>query len=366
MGLVNGPEWRQTRLCIAEAFAQRSIAGAIGRVTEITREYMAELEANGRLAQQMLNPGRDLRLLPFWIMADYLYGRLSPEQHSQLEALVPLRDSLFQRVIQGGATRFSWSQYLPSTANRDLNDFKARWKQFNDVAYTACKEQGHAPPIVRMLEAYRDGSITMDNMLQTMDEMLFGNLDVTAGGLTWNPLFMAAYPGVQAQLRQELRRELGDGRKAWEAYLLRSDTLLAASILEAARLKPIAAFSIPQAAPSDRVVGGYLVPGRTNYVIDTYALNVRNPYWGKDSAEYRPSRFLERKAADTRYHYWRFGFGPRQCLGKYLADIMIRVIVARLVGGYQLNLTPTSSWDKNPSVWIAHPDTEILCEKIME
>ncbi|CAI6331125.1 unnamed protein product [Periconia digitata] len=49
-------------------------------------------------------------------------------------------------------------------------------------------------------------------------------------------------------------------------------------MLESARLKPIAPFSIPQAAPNDRVVDNFNILARTNYIVNTYALNVLNPY----------------------------------------------------------------------------------------
>ncbi|KAL1846606.1 hypothetical protein Daus18300_014197 [Diaporthe australafricana] len=111
-----------------------------------------------------------------------------------------------------------------------------------------------------MYKSFLAGSITLDNFLHTMDEMLFGNLDVTIGALTWNPLFLATTPQVQNQLWQEIR----GGGETWKKYLVSSDTLLAASILESARLKPIAAFAIPQAAPTDRKVGVYVVPAGTN------------------------------------------------------------------------------------------------------
>lgn len=360
LGLVNGHEWRQIRDCMGDTFTRRSAASHISRITEITQEYFSDLHRYGVLDRHTMNPSRDLRLLTFWIVADYLYGTLSPSLRSEFKALIPLRESLFNRVIQGGITRFSWSRHLSSTTNRNLNMFKTRWELLNDAAYRECKDGRRSPPMVIMYESFMAGSITQDNFLQTMDEMLFGNLEVTIGALAWNPLFLAANPDVQSKLRHEVR----GGKEAWEKYVVGADTLLAASILESARLKPIAAFAIPQAAPTDRTVGGYMVPAGTNFVVSTSALNIEDPYWGPDGGEYRPARFLGRKLSEMRYRYWRFGFGPRQCLGKYLADLIIRIVVAHMVENYQLGLVPSSTWDKNGSIWIAQPDCDIRCERI--
>jgi cytochrome P450 len=121
---------------------------------------------------------------------------------------------------------------------------------------------------------------------------------------------------------------------------------------------------VPQAALTAHNINGFHIPPRTNYMIDTYAINQRNKFWGDNAAVYRPQRFLEHQGREIRYHYWRFGFGPRQCLGKYLAEMMMRVLLVHLVENYRLSLRHDSSWDKNPDTWIMHPATELGCERL--
>jgi cytochrome P450 len=65
-----------------------------------------------------------------------------------------------------------------------------------------------------------------------------------------------------------------------------------------------------------------------------------------------------------RYRYWPFEFGPRQCLEKRLAEMMLRVLLVHLVANYRLGLRDDSSWEKNPETWITHPATELRCERI--
>ncbi|KAA8646327.1 uncharacterized protein ATNIH1004_007754 [Aspergillus tanneri] len=118
----------------------------------------------------------------------------------------------------------------------------------------------------------------------------------------------------QTRLREDIRdAQREDGM---HAYLLSSTTFLLGCISESSRLKPLAAFSVPQSGPINRVLEGYPVPAGTNYVVDTYAFNIRNEFWGPYAKEYRPSRFLEVNGTKVRYNFWRFGFRPRQCMGK--------------------------------------------------
>lgn len=131
-----------------------------------------------------------------------------------------------------------------------------------------------------LYQAVESGTMDIEQLLQTLDEMLFANLYVTMGGLSRNLLL---HP------------------RCWQ---LRS--------LESARLKPSAAFSVPQSVPTARRVGEFLVPPRTNFIVDTRAVNIHNLFWGDDGETYRPATFLGQKASEMWYQYWRFGFGPRR------------------------------------------------------
>jgi gliotoxin/aspirochlorine/mycotoxins biosynthesis cytochrome P450 monooxygenase len=369
VGLVTGAEWQRVRASTGDSFSHKSVSTNIKTIMDLTDAHFKTLHASGKPSKGVLNPAKDLRLLPFRIMANYLYGPITPKLLNQIEALIPLRESLFNQVIKGGISRFSWSQYLPSKINRNLIKFKSKWGEFNDVVYESYQLSKKPTSFQQMYESMKTGSTNRVHLLHTLDEMLFGNLDVTIGGISWNPLFLAANQDLQDQLREEIQHTSWSSRQqcelvAREKYIQKSDTLLAAAILESARLKPLAAFSIPQATPTERVVAGFRVPAGINFIIDTSMLNIHNPFWGDDSKEYRPSRFMGQDQSKLRYQYWRFGFGPRQCLEKYVADIMLRVLVVHLVENYQLSLASTSTWDKNPNVWITHPDTVIKYVKL--
>jgi gliotoxin/aspirochlorine/mycotoxins biosynthesis cytochrome P450 monooxygenase len=158
-------------------------------------------------------------------------------------------------------------------------------------------------------------------------EMLFANLDVTMGGVSWNLVLLAAHSEQQEQLVEEICSHAED----LQAYISSSSTFLAACVFESARLKPLAVFSVPQSAPTDRVLDGFVGPAGTSFIVDSYALNLNEAFWGKDAAAYHPERFLQRTGAAIRYNYWRFGFGPRQCLGKYVADLLIRSLFVCLL-----------------------------------
>ncbi|KFA71898.1 hypothetical protein S40288_09521 [Stachybotrys chartarum IBT 40288] len=198
---------------------------------------------------------------------------------------------------------------LPSRANAELRAFQTRWKVFNDLAYAHAAARDASVPIVQMYEATQSGQMTWDQLLQTLDESLYANLDVTTGGLSWNLVFLAANQDVQERIRAEGQLAHDKGRV--DSYVRRDSTYLAACVLESSRLKPLAAFSVPQAAPTAREVDKYVIPAGTNFIIDSYALNIYSDTSAPDNTTYRPDRFLGRRGSELRDSFWQFGFGPR-------------------------------------------------------
>lgn len=367
VGLVSQDQWTRVRAIMEKPFHRSTATAYIPLIRRRTQTFFQELWDTRDLSRGILDPADDLKLLPFLVVAEIVYGRLAPDVEQELRSLAPQREHLMKHVISGGISRFDWSQYLPTQANRDLAAFQKRWLAFNELAYRRAIEQNPDSPIVHFFTARDAGQISTAELLQTLDEMLYANLDVTIGGVSWNVVFLAAYRDVATQLREEIahaRANSFDGDL--DAYILSSTTLLAACVEEAARLRPLAAFSVPQAIPTARTVGGFHFPAGTNFVIDSYALNIRNPYWGDNRHEYQPERFLARNMTQARYNFWRFGFGPRQCMGKFVASNVIREIMVQLVENYDLGMLKSEamdSWGRNPDVWINHPDMKLACTK---
>ncbi|KAK7909122.1 hypothetical protein PG985_015000 [Apiospora marii] len=357
LGLISGQEWKAVRAAIEQPFLRRNASNYVDMVEKHVIRYMEDLHLHGALDRGLLDPAEDLKLLPFWVVAEIIYGELSPQMTQDLRELAPLREALFRKVIAGGVSRFSFSRYLPTQANQLLAEFQGRWRSFNDGLYSLRKaSKPEAPPIVHLYDRVLTGSITMDQMLQTLDESLYANLDVTIGAISWNLVFLAAYPQYQKLLVEELATHLA-GEKSRQQYILSNSTLLAACVSESSRLRPLAAFSVPQSAPTPRVVDGYMIPGGVDFIVDSYGLNVRHEFWGPRL------RVLPPRAV-----FGEGGFGNEipllACMGKYVADIITRQLIVHIVEHYRLSLLEkTSGWARDPETWINHPKMQIQCTR---
>ena len=78
-------------------------------------------------------------------------------------------------------------------------------------------------------------------MTQTLDEMLFANLDVTTHVLTWIITLLADNVEAQAELRDEIRRNVDDV----DEYLNRKDSFLHYCFWESLRVRPVSGSYTP-------------------------------------------------------------------------------------------------------------------------
>lgn len=113
---------------------------------------------------------------------------------------------------------------------------------------------------------------------------------------------------------------------------------------ETMRLKPVAPFNIVQAL-HDTTVGDIAVPAGTLVwcVIRHDSLQER---WFEAAQEFRPQRWLAEgspgaAAASAKRVAMPFGAGPRICPGRYLAMLEMKLVMATLLGGFDIESVET-------------------------
>ncbi|KAL1620285.1 hypothetical protein SLS56_009719 [Neofusicoccum ribis] len=138
---------------------------------------------------------------------------------------------------------------------------------------------------------------------------------------------------------------------------------LAACFEEALRCYPPVPIGVPrEVAAGGNVICGEWVPGKTRVSVPQWA-SYRSTLNFKDPNDFVPERWLP----DTGYDSDRkdvlqpFSFGPRNCLGKNLAYHEMRIIMAKVLWHFDLELCPQSDnwadqktyslWEK-PGLWV--------------
>ncbi|KAF7596693.1 hypothetical protein BBP40_000616 [Aspergillus hancockii] len=358
VGVVSLDQWRNLRKVVEEPFTRPAAMGYTATILSNVRQFMAPLLEPSAQAQT-LDPVNDIKSCAFFVVAEIFFGQLSPTQRITLSELGTLRDDLFKHAFTGGINRYRCLRYCPGSAHGDLQRFQRRWETFVLDGYSQAQQQPYsAAPIIDMWNGVTQGKISKVECLQTLDESLFANLDVTAIEVSWVLIHLAQHPQVQEAVWKEFKLVREDDTQ-YREYLNRDDTLLAWCVLESARLKPILPFSNPESATTDHIIDGYTIPRNVDVVVDTHAINVANPFWGPNSANYDPYRFRTTNKSHLRYNMWRFGVGPRQCLGKHVADRLLRTIAAEMVASFELRREDDTASCVKDGSWIGLPNIKL-------
>ncbi|KAF8472717.1 cytochrome P450 [Kalaharituber pfeilii] len=166
-------------------------------------------------------------------------------------------------------------------------------------------------------------------------------------GLTY---YLIKTPNVCQRLKEEIRSSF---QNYWDINSLTTQHLpyLNAVIEEGLRIYPPVPIGLPRVSPG-AMVDGHYIPAGVTVSVHGYAATHNSDNF-KDPDEFIPERWLpECKFNDKKEASQPFLLGPRSCIGMNLAYMEIRVIVAKLIYCYDLELVrPDLDWDKESRSW---------------
>lgn len=97
---------------------------------------------------------------------------------------------------------------------------------------------------------------------QTLDEILFTNVEITSAALAWAIYLLAQHSCVQDKLQDAIRhvevKSFADLNKI---------EYLEAVVLEIARYRPAVALTIPERTATDMYLGDYIIPAHVSVTL---------------------------------------------------------------------------------------------------
>jgi cytochrome P450 family 135 len=169
--------------------------------------------------------------------------------------------------------------------------------------------------------SYEDGSPMSEQDLR--DELVTLLTDgPTSSLLSWAFERLLRHPQMYARLRSEV-----DGADADGPYL-------DAVVKETLRLCPAAPIVVRRLLEPMRL-GGYEIPAGTTVAPCVHLVH-RNPEIYPEPLAFRPERFLERPAGT--YTWIPFGGGVRRCLAAPYAQMLMKQVIATVVGEVDLRV----------------------------
>ena len=173
------------------------------------------------------------------------------------------------------------------------------------------------------------------DIVGNVSTMRFAGEDTTANTLAWLIYLMRRNPEALDRARDEVRRLAPDVAHL-SVEQLDGLVYLDACVSEAMRLKPVAPF-LGLEALRDTAVAGVAVPAGTLVwcVLRHDSVDGRR---FPNAGGFDPQRWLS--GADKRIAL-PFGAGPRICPGRYLALLEIKLVMAMVLGSFEIDSVTT-------------------------
>ncbi|WP_256461538.1 cytochrome P450 [Nocardia noduli] len=182
---------------------------------------------------------------------------------------------------------------------------------------------------------YQDGQpVPVDKLVGLILLLTWSGQDTTAGLMAWAMIDLLRDPAALERVRAEVEQIVADGTLDL-AGVGRLD-YTSACLRETERLHPVAHI-ISRRATSDLTVGEFTIP-RGALVFASPAVSHRLDGVWEAPHEYRPDRFLGSESRELRQSLIGFGGGIHRCLGQHFATLEMKIVLARLIARFDLEL----------------------------
>ncbi|KAF2012098.1 cytochrome P450 [Aaosphaeria arxii CBS 175.79] len=229
------------------------------------------------------------------------------------------------------------------------------WKLAEDKINRRLNLEKERPDLISMIKRDDEGvnGLSYPEMKSTAAVLIVAGSETSITVLSGTTNFLVKNPDKLALLQNEIRATFKN-ESDFTSAVLRDLPYLNAVLNEGLRL----CNPTPVGAPRITPPGGGIVAGERlpeDVFVNAHALTVsRSPDSFHDPGGFHPERWLDEKDAcfenDQLSAIQPFGVGPRSCIGKPLAWVEMRLILARLVWRFDLLPADTEAgrlqWDQ--------------------
>uniref|UniRef100_A0A5B6YUT2 Unspecific monooxygenase n=1 Tax=Davidia involucrata TaxID=16924 RepID=A0A5B6YUT2_DAVIN len=195
----------------------------------------------------------------------------------------------------------------------------------------------------RLLSAGHGSEVVRDMVIS----FIMAGRDTTSAAMTWLFWLLSLHRSIEKEIVEEVML-LNNGEKPIDFEDLKEMKYMKACLCESMRLYPPVAWDSKHARVDDVLPDGTPVYKGDRVTYFPYGMGRMEELWGKDRLEFKPDRWfhepgLEGGALKTAcpYKFPVFQAGPRVCLGKEMAFIQMKYVVASILKRFEI--TPVKS-----------------------
>lgn len=183
----------------------------------------------------------------------------------------------------------------------------------------------------RLLSAGHREEVVRDMVVS----FIMAGRDTTSAAMTWLFWLLTKNPNVQEFILQEVETTSFGERFGYEE--LKDMKYLKACLCETMRLYPPVAWDSKHAAAADTLPDGTPVKKGDRVTYFPYGMGRMEEIWGMDRLEFKPDRWFENGELKpvSPFKFPVFQAGPRMCLGKEMAFIQMKYVVATVLKRFE-------------------------------
>ncbi|KAF4684805.1 hypothetical protein FOZ60_007294 [Perkinsus olseni] len=324
MAVSEGDMWKKHRRISSRPLTETNVNKLLPMITDTTQKMIEKLEGSADEKGNVLwRPVEDLRLCASRIASAVCMGEEDPtasgdplygnEMQDELWGLI--RDAF---VVSMKPTRvFYHDRFLYKLIFPGVRQFAKRFKSIESKAIDGFRARAAVDPerprLCKGLKESAGNEYSEKELAHTLIMYLGGGGETTASAVAWMLHAFCTYPEVQQRARAE-----ADSIGEITPTSIHSIPYIEACALEALRLNPSVPISINKALVDTEVAGKTVKAG--TQLIFLVGQMMRENY--DEGDKFMPERWLSTDGAsidvEKRSEFIAFGFGPRQCPGRFL------------------------------------------------
>ncbi|XP_047985984.1 cytochrome P450 302a1, mitochondrial isoform X2 [Leguminivora glycinivorella] len=207
----------------------------------------------------------------------------------------------------------------------------------------------------------QSSNVTLKDILGMIVDILMASIDTTAYSTSFALYHLSNNPECQEKLFQEALTILPSKDTPLTADTLSKAHYLRSCVKESLRLNPVS-IGVGRLLQKDIVLKGYHIPKDT-VILTQNMVACRLPQYVKDPLKFSPDRWIRNSPLYENLHPFLslpFGFGPRSCIARRLAEQNMCITLIRMVREFQLHWEGKALGIK--TLLINRPDQPIMLD----
>ncbi|KAK6261928.1 hypothetical protein QUC31_007744 [Theobroma cacao] len=191
----------------------------------------------------------------------------------------------------------------------------------------------------RLLSAGHDEEVVRDMVIS----FIMAGRDTTSSAMSWLFWLLSKHQNAQNMIVKEVESMLCNGEKELNFEVLKEMNCVKACLCESMRLYPPVAWDSKHALNDDVLPDGTFVEKGDRVTYFPYGMGRMEELWGKDRFEFKPDRWFQESDAEngllksvSPFKFPVFQAGPRVCLGKEMAFIQMKYVVASILRRFEI------------------------------